>query len=721
MRDLLAGSHGLLATAFFAAAVTGVSASVATPLGKVVQLLGKLERQVTADGEDDARLYSAQQKWFYNESDVANSTIKLTTLSIAELQTLLAEQEAFREEKSQAVEDTANSLAATEKDAQVAAKKRESQHADFVKVEAGLSDAIDELTRAVGVTEKTLESGSPASAAALVATNSSTGAAHLASFFKGLRRTLDDNPDLQPTRDQREALDDLIRYALEQQDADEAPASLLQRGAALRRSRPSAAAERSAGGLVPATSLLQSRSRTRLQGVIGTVRETLTDLLKKSKSELDKARTDEQGSQHAYKKFELAILSEIGDKKKALEELKMQITQSQQISGQKTAELDEAQELLRVTSEHLDEVTHINAVRSRDFKARTDKRTDELLAIQKATAILTGKVGKRFSKQQSIGTSEVDPSALMQVSRASRRAAIQLARSAQTPGVVLVALRSQAHLVSWTRADPFGKVKGMIQQMLERLLQEQADETTHKGWCDTELATSAQSKKDKEHEVQKLSNRLEALDAELAQLSDEIATIQTDVSEMLDALQQATEIRNRESAQNREQIAEYKDAQQLVRDAIHVLQSFYKSEEGASKDNGGFEASTSTASGIIGILEVAQQDFSDLEKELIDSEAAAAKDFATLQQESRVKKSVFETDLEYKANLETKMKGDRLRLMSDIDGYKSELSSLLEYLEKLKPQCVIQGDTYNERVRRRESELQSLKEALQILEGEGIP
>ena len=45
---------------------------------------------------------------------------------------------------------------------------------------------------------------------------------------------------------------------------------------------------------------------------------------------------------------------------------------------------------------------------------------------------------------------------------------------------------------------------------------------------------------------------------------------------------------------------------------------------------------------------------------------------------------------------------------------------LARYYDKLKPACVDAGLSYEERVKQREEEIQSLQEALKILEGEDI-
>merc|ERR1719197_1581099 len=59
-------------------------------------------------------------------------------------------------------------------------------------------------------------------------------------------------------------------------------------------------------------------------------------------------------------------------------------------------------------------------------------------------------------------------------------------------------------------------------------------------------------------------------------------------------------------------------------------------------------------------------------------------------------------------------------LSSDKEGVSGELDAVLAYLDKLKPQCETKVPSYAERKAARESEIEGLKSALEILEAPAL-
>merc|ERR1719359_18645 len=98
--------------------------------------------------------------------------------------------------------------------------------------------------------------------------------------------------------------------------------------------------------------------------------------------------------------------------------------------------------------------------------------------------------------------------------------------------------------------------------------------------------------------------------------------------------------------------------------------------------------------GVIGMVEVIQSDFSRLEAET--------------------------TALDHKEKSKTQKESDLQDTEKDLAGTQDELDAALVYYEKLKPSCVATVEPYEERVEKREVEIESLRMALRILSGDDI-
>merc|ERR1719326_2501212 len=123
--------------------------------------------------------------------------------------------------------------------------------------------------------------------------------------------------------------------------------------------------------------------------------------------------------------------------------------------------------------------------------------------------------------------------------------------------------------------DPFKKVKKMISDLIARLLEEANEEQEHKGWCDEELATNEQTRKEKTEAVEVLHAEIDELEASIAQLGKQITELNQAVADSDKAVAEATEIREAEKAKNTVTIADAKQASEAVANALNVLNEFY--------------------------------------------------------------------------------------------------------------------------------------------------
>merc|ERR1711948_114351 len=186
-----------------------------------------------------------------------------------------------------------------------------------------------------------------------------------------------------------------------------------------------------------------------------------------------------------------------------------------------------------------------------------------------------------------------------------------------------------------------------------------------------------------------------------------------------------------EHAENTQTIEDAKEAQVAVAQALTVLREFYAKAGEATAllqqqpvapeiFDSPYKGMQSENGGVVGMLEVIESDFARLEADTKAAEASAQKEYDEFMTDSKVDKESKETDIEHK----TTKKQDETQALTtkkeDLEGTQKELDAALAYFDKLKPSCVDAGVSYEDRVARREEEIESLQEALKILNGEDL-
>merc|ERR1712032_887417 len=250
----------------------------------------------------------------------------------------------------------------------------------------------------------------------------------------------------------------------------------------------------------------------------------------------------------------------------------------------------------------------------------------------------------------------------------------------------------------------------------------------HKGWCDTELSTNEQTRKEKTQAVEMLHAEIDQLEASIAKLTEDITDLTKAVAELDAAMAKATKLRQEEKKKNTETISDSQEAQTAVAQALTVLKEFYAKAAEATAllqqepeiFDKPYKGMGGESGGVVGMLEVIESDFARLESDTKASEATAQKEYDEFMTDSKVDKSEKNTNIEHK----TAKKQDESQALTvkreDLEGTQKELDAALAYFDKLKPSCVDAGVSYESRVARRQEEIESLQEALRILNGEDL-
>merc|ERR550537_1480594 len=104
----------------------------------------------------------------------------------------------------------------------------------------------------------------------------------------------------------------------------------------------------------------------------------------------------------------------------------------------------------------------------------------------------------------------------------------------------------------------------MIKDLIVKLMEEANEEAEHKGWCDTELSTNEQTRKEKTAGVETLNAEIDELNASNAKLTEEITQLHEAVAALDAAVAKATAIREAEKTKNTETISDADEAQAAV-------------------------------------------------------------------------------------------------------------------------------------------------------------
>jgi len=456
--------------------------------------------------------------------------------------------------------------------------------------------------------------------------------------------------------------------------------------------------------------------------------EVLKDLLDKFRSEKSEMTTLESNQQHAFDLQEMDITNAIvlfAGEEEATQMRLAKLAEAKVNFEKQIVDLQAEISANRGLAQQFQDAQHVHAS---TCESNQKVRTEEIAALGQAVHILE----EHLVKDKYSATMSSLALAFLQFGSSSdhvQSRALDLIRSKAKS----LSSHTLLRLVAEAQSSPFEKVVNMIKVLISKLVEESASELDHKQWCDTELKKNKVKREKTEYEVNALNIEIEQYVSEIHRMVQQIAELSAGVSKIREDVQQATDIRVAQEAQNRATIADAKAGKEAVRQAIAVLQQFsnpsasllQKASEPAEKPLltpadvkiKSYAANHDASKGIVSILSVVQADFARVEDATTVEEAESERQYSTLMSDLKI-----ETEAKEKAIFDTQMAKDRaeesLHLKEeDLQQTHQTLDAAKIYHNTLKPSCVEVHVHWEDRVAKRKEEIEALREAYNILDG----
>jgi hypothetical protein len=694
----------------FVLATAGTLAEAITGTQKVIQLLGDMEAKAKQAKNAEEVEFSKFNQFCTNKKASTAKEIKQAEELMETLTADIGKLESDIQKLAEDIETLQREVATDQSELKEAKAQREKDHASYSEEIQDFSESVDALDRAIATLKKQTYDRKQAESVLLQLTTS-------AAIPDKVQRT--------------------VTAYLEMSTGEE--------------------------GMLPASP--EANAYEFQSGGIVELLEKLHEEFTEKKSEAEK---EEMNSRAAFEMMSQDLHDSIENAEANIATKTGIKAEKTEIKAQKTKELGVTKAGHAEDTKYLSELTAECFEKNESFKEKQQLRTDEIAAIGEAMKIL--------KSPDVLGSSEKHlPSSLVQsatgASLAQLRAHQEPDSRVQAVKFLRIAsrrLHSQrlgmiAERVS-TSSDPFAKVKKMIDDMITKLLEETNQESEQKGFCDKELGTNQKTRTKLQGTIDELSAKIDENEAMITSNTQRIAELSKELADLSDSMKESTELRNEEKAKNTETIKDAQEAIKAIEAATAVLKDFYEKASSATallqdgrptmgseewnalanpnyegqagygqgsedKVDKGHKAGMQTfgkkytgmqdeAGGVFAMLEVISSDFSAVEADTKSSEAAAVEAYKDFMADSKKATAVKEKEVEMLTSDKATAKSESLADTKDMKATQDQLLAANRYYDKLKPTCVDSGISYADRVKAREEEIQSLKEALTILEGQ---
>jgi hypothetical protein len=439
---------------------------------------------------------------------------------------------------------------------------------------------------------------------------------------------------------------------------------------------------------------------------------------------LSASQKEELANQKAYEGLKTAKEAQIQAGQAQIDTKTQELAEAETKLADAKQDIEDTRATLSADQQFLMMLKEKCSLTDKEWQERQKTRQGEMEAISKALAVLSS------DDAHDLFTRTFNPAAASFL----QERAVHTARRAEASKLLLAVanrLRNPklANLAMRVQLDAFTKVKEAIDKMIAQMLKEKEDEIKHKDFCVDEFNSNELQTEKKEREKTDVIAAIEDLEMTIETLKQAIETLNQEIAEMQVQLKRAGEDREKQNKEFQIVVADQRETQKLLQQALGVLEHFYggganaflesRQEPAGPPPPAGFQdyKKNAASGGVIAMIKQIMSDAKAMEAETIQAEEDGQKayeDFVKVTNNSIEAKNNAIVD---KSELKATAEGDMVQAKQKKEDVMLELEQLSNYNAGLHESCDFVIKNFELRQTARDEEVEALKQAKAILSG----
>jgi len=480
----------------------------------------------------------------------------------------------------------------------------------------------------------------------------------------------------------------------------------------------------------------------------------IVGILKQMKEDFEKdlASVEEQesGAQKVFDELMAAKTKEVQQHTEAIERKTQLVGELSVEIVQMKNSLSEAEEALIEDKKFLADLETDCATKQKEWDEQVKVRAEELVAIQETIKILNDDDALELFKKTLPSPSLLQTRTYANTKKAHAISLIRAIRDGR-PEIDFIALTLNSGKVD------FSKVLKMIDDMVELLAKEQADDDHKKEYCSTQLDLMEDKAKELGHSIGDIETEIADYKETLKTVEEDLATLKSGIEALDKSVMEATTQRKKENAEYTELMASDTAAKELLEFAKNRLNKFYnpklykpppkrelseeekiyanmggevpaflqvtdsklvkKDDPGPAPETATYEKKSESSTGVIAMIDMLGR---DLDKEMTEAEVTekdSQKDYEQMMDDAAKKRAEDSKAITEKEGVKADTETAIATLEESLKTQNEELASVKEVEHNLHGECDWLLQNFEVRKEARAKEVDALKNAKAILSG----